>query len=86
VSASPAFSINSTLPFVINIVFVSVFEDVQQDCTIFSGVFYLGSANINAPKSEREIQKNMEILNEQLSEDALKVSVSIPSSSEGIVL
>ncbi|XP_063234161.1 rab GTPase-activating protein 1-like isoform X3 [Bacillus rossius redtenbacheri] len=60
--------------------------DVHQDCTIFGGVSYLGAAAINAPKSEGEIQRNMAILNEQLSEQAIKVSVSVPSSSDGIVV
>lgn len=60
--------------------------DVQQDCTIFSGVSYLGAAAINAPKSEAEIQRNMCILNEQSSEQAIKVSVSVPSLSNGTVV
>lgn len=59
--------------------------DVQQDCTIFSGVSYLGSARINAPKSDTEIQRNMVILNEGTVE-AIKVSVSIPSCSDGCVV
>ncbi|KAK6641121.1 hypothetical protein RUM44_012823 [Polyplax serrata] len=63
-----------------------VFDDIQQECTIFSGVIYLGSAAINAPKSEIEIQRNMTILNEQSSEEAIRVSVSVPSSSEGVVV
>nr|CAD7450307.1 unnamed protein product [Timema bartmani] len=60
--------------------------DVFQDCTIFSGVSYLGAAAINAPKSEAEIQRNMVILNEQSSDQAIKVAVSVPSSSHGIVV
>ncbi|XP_021936280.1 rab GTPase-activating protein 1-like [Zootermopsis nevadensis] len=60
--------------------------DVHQDCTIFSGVSYLGAAAINAPKSEAEIQRNMCILNEQSSEQAIKVSVSVPSLSNGTVV
>lgn len=66
---------------------IDVFEDVQQECTNFDGICYLGSAAINAPKSESEIQRNMAILNEQSSEQVImKVSVSVPSSSEGIVV
>lgn len=66
---------------------IDVFEDVQQECTNFDGICYLGSAAINAPKSEAEIQRNMAILNEQSSEQVImKVSVSVPSSSEGIVV
>jgi len=49
-------------------------------------VSYLGAAAINAPKSEAEIQRNMSILNEQSSGQAIKVSVSVPSSSDGTVV
>ncbi|XP_076673717.1 GTPase activating protein and centrosome-associated isoform X3 [Andrena cerasifolii] len=60
---------------------------VQQECTIFNGVTYLGSATINAPKSECEIQRNMSILNaEQSLNLGIKVSVSVPSSSQGSVV
>ncbi|XP_066994265.2 rab GTPase-activating protein 1 isoform X4 [Anabrus simplex] len=61
-------------------------QDIQQECTIFSGVSYLGAAAINAPKSEAEIQRNMGILNEQSSDQGIKVSVSVPSSSDGTVV
>lgn len=57
-----------------------------QECTIFAGVTYLGAAAINAPKSEGEIQRNMTILNEQSVEQGIKVSVSVPSSSQGFVV
>ncbi|XP_014284415.1 rab GTPase-activating protein 1 isoform X1 [Halyomorpha halys] len=59
--------------------------DVHQDCTIFNGVSYLGAAAINAPKSDTEIQRNMVILNESIVE-AIKVSISIPSCSDGSVV
>ncbi|XP_044261828.1 rab GTPase-activating protein 1-like isoform X1 [Tribolium madens] len=61
-------------------------SDIDQDCTIFAGVTYLGAAAINAPKSEAEIQRNMTILNEQSSEQGIKVSVSVPCSSQGFVV
>lgn len=61
-------------------------SDIDQDCTIFSGVTYLGAATINAPKSEAEIQRNMAILNEQSVDLGIKVAVSVPSSSQGIVV
>nr|CAH7713682.1 unnamed protein product [Callosobruchus chinensis] len=61
-------------------------SDVDQECTIFSGVTYLGAAAINAPKSEAEIQRNMAILNEQSMEQGIKVSISVPSSSQGLVV
>lgn len=61
-------------------------SDVDQECTIFSGVTYLGAAAINAPKSEPEIQRNMAILNEQSTDQGIKISVSVPSSSQGLVV
>ncbi|XP_043274725.1 rab GTPase-activating protein 1-like isoform X2 [Venturia canescens] len=62
-------------------------EDVQQECTIFNGVTYLGATKVNAPKSESEIQQNMSDLNaEQGTKMGMKVSVSIPSSSQGSVV
>ncbi|XP_023018200.1 GTPase activating protein and centrosome-associated isoform X2 [Leptinotarsa decemlineata] len=61
-------------------------SNVDQECTIFSGVTYLGAATINAPKSEAEIQRNMAILNEQSIDQGLKISVSVPSSSQGLVV
>ncbi|XP_076042421.1 rab GTPase-activating protein 1-like isoform X3 [Oratosquilla oratoria] len=54
--------------------------------TIFNRVAYLGAASINAPRSECEIQRNMAILNEQEQEQAIEVSVSVPSTSEGYVI
>lgn len=56
------------------------------DYTIFNRVMYLGAASINAPRSEAEIQRNMAILNEQAKEQALEVSISVPSDSEGHVI
>ena len=61
-------------------------SDVDQDCTIFSGVTYLGAAAINAPKSEVEIQRNMAVLNEQSTDQGIKISVSVPTSSQGFVV
>ncbi|XP_025155912.1 rab GTPase-activating protein 1-like isoform X5 [Harpegnathos saltator] len=66
---------------------LSTLSHVQQECTIFNGVTYLGAAAINAPKSESEIQRNMHILNaEQTLNLGIKVSVSVPSSSQGSVV
>lgn len=53
--------------------------------TMFGGVTYLGAAAINAPKSEGEIQRNMAILNEQSFGQGIKISVYVPSCSEGLV-
>uniref|UniRef100_A0A182SLK8 Uncharacterized protein n=1 Tax=Anopheles maculatus TaxID=74869 RepID=A0A182SLK8_9DIPT len=38
-------------------------SDIDQDCTIFSGVTYLGASRINAPKSEREILQKVAEMN-----------------------
>uniref|UniRef100_A0A1L8DVR7 Putative ypt/rab gtpase activating protein n=1 Tax=Nyssomyia neivai TaxID=330878 RepID=A0A1L8DVR7_9DIPT len=61
-------------------------SEIDQDCTIFSGVTYLGAANINAPKSETEIHRNMSELNNISNAVGLKVSVSIPTCSDGLVV
>ncbi|XP_068203529.1 rab GTPase-activating protein 1-like isoform X4 [Palaemon carinicauda] len=61
-------------------------EEDSGDYTIFNRVMYLGAASINAPRSEAEIQRNMAILNAQAQEQALEVSVSVPSNSEGCVI
>lgn len=61
-------------------------SDIDQDCTVFAGVTYLGAATINAPKSETEIHRNMTELNAISDAVGLKISVSIPSCSEGHVV
>lgn len=52
--------------------------------TLFDGVTYLGCATVNAPRSEKEIYRNMAVLNEQ-SQMSIPVTLSIPSTSAGIV-
>ncbi|XP_058066260.1 rab GTPase-activating protein 1-like [Anopheles bellator] len=78
-------------------------SDIDQDCTIFSGVTYLGASRINAPKSEREILQKVSEMNagggmvpsggappaiggHDSSPLGLKVSVSVPTCSEGLVV
>lgn len=61
-------------------------SEIDQDCTEFAGVTYLGSVKINAPKSENEIQRNINEMNTHSQTTGLKVSVSIPSCSEGYVV
>ncbi|XP_055704106.1 rab GTPase-activating protein 1-like isoform X2 [Phlebotomus papatasi] len=61
-------------------------SEIDQDCTIFSGVTYLGATLINAPKSEAEIHRNMTEVNSISNCVGLKVSVSIPTCSEGFVV
>lgn len=61
-------------------------SEIDQDCTIFSGVTYLGAASINAPKSDVEILRNMSELNSISDAVGIKVSISIPICSEGLVV
>lgn len=63
-------------------------SDIDQDCTSFSGVTYLASATINAPKSEMEIQRKITELNTIHGDDdvGLKVSISVPSCSDGLIV
>ncbi|XP_074654020.1 rab GTPase-activating protein 1-like [Tubulanus polymorphus] len=58
--------------------------DNENEFTIFNGVTYLGSATVNAPRSETEIYRNMAVLNEQ-SQMAIHVTLSVPHNAEGIV-
>ena len=51
---------------------------------VFSGVTYLGSASIVAPKTEEEIYKNMEVMNRE-SKCAITVNLIVPDNSEGFV-
>ncbi|XP_015930065.1 rab GTPase-activating protein 1 [Parasteatoda tepidariorum] len=55
------------------------------DCSLFPHITYLGCAVINAPRSEKEIQRNMAILNEQALDQAIEITLSVPSHSEGSV-
>lgn len=61
-------------------------SDIDQGCTIFSGVIYLGAANINAPKSDIDIYRIMNELNSNSESVGLKISVSIPNCSDGLVV
>lgn len=61
-------------------------SDIDQDCTEFAGITYLGSVKINAPKSEKEILRNINEMNLHSQSTGMKVSVSIPSCSEGSVV
>ncbi|XP_020816875.1 rab GTPase-activating protein 1-like [Drosophila serrata] len=61
-------------------------SEIDQGCTIFSGVTYLGAANINAPKSEGEVYRIMCELNSGSKSVGLKITVSIPNCSDGLVV
>ncbi|XP_050520900.1 rab GTPase-activating protein 1-like isoform X2 [Daktulosphaira vitifoliae] len=60
---------------------------IIQKGTMFGGISYLGSASITQPKDKSEILRIMSILNrERVSGQDMKISVSIPVSSEGAVI
>ncbi|XP_058459277.1 rab GTPase-activating protein 1-like [Malaya genurostris] len=63
-------------------------SDIDQECTIFSGVSYLGATGIKVPKSEKEIlQKVAEMqATSSVTPLGMKISVSIPTRSEGLVV
>ncbi|KAL4091109.1 hypothetical protein QTP88_025849 [Uroleucon formosanum] len=55
--------------------------------TMFDGISYLGSASITYPKEKTEILRIMAILNgEHVADQDMKISVSIPISSDGAVI
>jgi len=60
------------------------FVFLEGDNTVFTELTYLGSAAVDAPRSEMEINRNMKVLNTQ-SQMAIPVTLSIPAHSEGIV-
>lgn len=62
-------------------------SDVDQECTVFSGVSYLGAQNIADPKSESDIQRIMKELSSMPeNRDGIAVSISIPVCSQGLVV
>ncbi|KAM3966598.1 GTPase activating protein and centrosome-associated [Aphomia sociella] len=62
-------------------------SDVDQECTVFSGVSYLGAQNIADPKSESDIQRIMKELSSMPeSRDGIAVSISVPVCSQGLVV
>jgi len=62
----------------------SSFVFLEGDNTVFTELTYLGSAKVDAPRSEMEINRNMSVLNTQ-SQMAIPVTLSVPAHSEGIV-
>jgi len=60
------------------------FVFLEGDNTVFTELTYLGSAAVDAPRSETEINRNMRVLNTQ-SLMAIPVTLSVPAHSEGIV-
>ena len=58
--------------------------DDEDGTVVYTCVTYLGSATVNAPRSEAEISRNMAVLNEQ-TQMVIPVALSVPATSEGIV-
>ncbi|KAL4703151.1 hypothetical protein ACJJTC_016752, partial [Scirpophaga incertulas] len=62
-------------------------SDVDQECTVFSGVSYLGAQNITDPKSESDIQRIMnELSSMPENRDGIPVAISVPVCSQGLVV
>ncbi|XP_012547924.2 rab GTPase-activating protein 1-like isoform X2 [Bombyx mori] len=62
-------------------------ESDDEECTVFSGVSYLGAQNISDPKCESDIQRIMKELSSMPeSRDGIAVSISIPVCSQGLVV
>ncbi|ELT87943.1 hypothetical protein CAPTEDRAFT_87413, partial [Capitella teleta] len=57
---------------------------LENDSIVFKEITYLGSASVNAPRSETEITRNMAVLNRQ-SQMAIPIELLVPSHSEGTV-
>ena len=80
-------SSNGTLPSTPIDDDLSLSEQKRPDLTnyvLFHGVTYLGSASINAPRSEEELNRNMAILNEQ-SKMSIEVTLCVPDNANGTV-
>ncbi|CAF1416598.1 unnamed protein product [Rotaria sp. Silwood1] len=66
---------------------ISLTRQQRPDLTnsvLFHDVTYLGSASVNAPRSEEELNRNMAILNEQ-SHMSIQVTLCVPDNSNGVV-
>lgn len=62
-------------------------NQISGGCTFFDNITYLGCAKIDAPRSAVEVARSMNILkNEQTTDQAMKISISVPSDSEGSVI
>ena len=65
----------------------SPLEEQPTMSILFSGVFYLGSSTVDAPISETEANRKMNILHEQaLTSHPMPIILSVPISNEGSVL
>ncbi|XP_033105169.1 rab GTPase-activating protein 1-like isoform X2 [Anneissia japonica] len=58
---------------------------LENDCTLFNRIVYLGAATVDAPKSEEEATRNMTILKAQQSQNSIQIILSVPGTSEGAV-
>ena len=59
-------------------------DDDSQQCTVYSGITFVGSSTVDAPCSEIELNRVMGILKKQGGE-AISVHLSIPSSPKGSI-
>ena len=65
----------------------SPFEEQPSMSILFSGVFYLGSSTVDAPISETEANRKMNILHEQaLTSQPMPIILSVPISNDRSVL
>lgn len=61
-------------------------SDIDQECTIFAGVTYLGAICVSNPKAENEIKSKISELNALAPNSGIAVSISIPNGPGGVVV
>lgn len=61
-------------------------SDIDQECTIFAGVTYLGAISVSSPKSEAEVKLKISELNALAPNAGIPVSISIPNGPGGVVV
>lgn len=61
-------------------------SEIDQECTIFCGVSYLGAISVSNPKSEAEIKLKITELNALAPDSGVAVSISIPNGPGGVVV
>uniref|UniRef100_H2YCK6 Rab-GAP TBC domain-containing protein n=1 Tax=Ciona savignyi TaxID=51511 RepID=H2YCK6_CIOSA len=57
----------------------------DEDCILFNGVFYLGCASVNAPRSEVEALRTISILHDAEQQRQIEVVLSVPNRADGTV-
>lgn len=79
-------STTSTMPPLVSATTPTIENPPSEEYTIFNRVLYLGAASISSACTQTEIIHNMGILNSQVQGNAIEVSLSVPSHSEGHVM